>query len=72
MFQFQIEVACRAYHQEMLDDDGDEQDPNSEEGGVSPKIVGHNIYILCHQVITAFLPYFFDECKNLDVIARIW
>ncbi len=34
----------------MVDDDGDEQDPNGEEGGVSPKVVGHNIYILCHQV----------------------
>ena len=46
----QIEVACRAYHQEMVDDDGEEPDPNSEESGVSPKVVGHNIYILCHQV----------------------
>ena len=64
MFQFQIEVACRAYHQEMLDDDGDEQDPNSEEGGVSPKIVGHNIYILCHQVITAFLQTFSMYAKT--------
>ncbi len=36
----------------MVDDDGDEQDPNGEEGGVSPKVVGHNIYILCHQVTT--------------------
>ena len=43
-----IEVACRAYHQDTLDEDEDE--PGDPEGGVSPKVVGHNIYILCHQL----------------------
>lgn len=51
-----VEVACRAYHQEEILDDtdtlddlynnGDDQDDN----GVSPREVGHNIYILCHQL----------------------
>ena len=44
MYQ-QVEVACKAFHQEMLDEDGDEGDD-----AVSPKVVGHNIYILCHQL----------------------
>lgn len=49
-----IDVACRAYHQEdLLDEDQDQdyfnQDDN-DDGGVSPKEVGHNIYILCHQL----------------------
>ena len=43
-----IEVACRAYQQETLDEDGDD-DP-SDTDAVSPKVVGHNIYILCHQL----------------------
>lgn len=49
-----IDVACRAYHQEeILDDDNDNDDFNqddNDDGGVSPKEVGHNIYILCHQL----------------------
>lgn len=49
-----IDVACRAYHQEeILDDDNDTDDFNqddNDDGGVSPKEVGHNIYILCHQL----------------------
>ena len=47
-----IDVASKAYHQEILDeDDDDEEDANSEDdGSVSPKEVGHNIYILCHQL----------------------
>lgn len=49
-----IDVACRAYHQEdLLDEDQDQdyfnQDDN-DDNGVSPKEVGHNIYILCHQL----------------------
>ncbi len=40
-----IDVACKAYHQESLDEDGDENDE-----AVSPREVGHNIYILCHQL----------------------
>ena len=42
-----VDVACKAFHQEMLDEDGDEGDG---EETVSPKVVGHNIYILCHQL----------------------
>ncbi|XP_046406859.1 inositol 1,4,5-trisphosphate receptor isoform X3 [Ischnura elegans] len=46
-----IDVSCRAFHQETLDED-DEGDEDSVDGedGVSPKEVGHNIYILCHQL----------------------
>jgi inositol 1,4,5-triphosphate receptor type 1 len=44
-----VEVACRAYHQEdAIEDDDDDGDP--DENTVSPKEVGHNIYILCHQL----------------------
>ncbi|CAL7936487.1 unnamed protein product [Xylocopa violacea] len=46
-----VDVACRAFHQESLDDDGDVDDSSTDgEEGVSPKEVGHNIYILCHQL----------------------
>ncbi|XP_076236101.1 inositol 1,4,5-trisphosphate receptor-like isoform X3 [Calliopsis andreniformis] len=46
-----VDVACRAFHQESLDDDGDVDDSSTDgEDGVSPKEVGHNIYILCHQL----------------------
>lgn len=46
-----VDVACKAFHQESLDDvtDVDDTSTNGEEG-VSPKEVGHNIYILCHQL----------------------
>lgn len=41
-----VDVACKAYHQKsikmMQSTDGDET--------ASPKEVGHNIYILCHQL----------------------
>lgn len=44
-----VEVACRAYHQEdAVEDDDDDGDPDDD--SVSPKEVGHNIYILCHQL----------------------
>lgn len=49
-----IDVACRAFHQEEVLDDQDADDLNGGEDnddiGVSPKEVGHNIYILCHQL----------------------
>ncbi|XP_043461353.1 inositol 1,4,5-trisphosphate receptor isoform X1 [Leptopilina heterotoma] len=46
-----VDVACTAFHQESLDDDADVDDTSSDnEDGVSPKEVGHNIYILCHQL----------------------
>lgn len=50
-FIFKVDVACRAYHQESLEDDDVENDMcGFGEDGVSPKEVGHNIYILCHQL----------------------
>ncbi|XP_066997452.1 inositol 1,4,5-trisphosphate receptor isoform X2 [Anabrus simplex] len=46
-----VEVACKAYHQESLDDDDNGEDSSTDgNDGVSPKEVGHNIYILCHQL----------------------
>ncbi|KAF4532260.1 hypothetical protein B566_EDAN016442, partial [Ephemera danica] len=46
-----VDVACRAFHQENLEEE-DEKDDDSTDGDevVSPKEVGHNIYILCHQL----------------------
>jgi inositol 1,4,5-triphosphate receptor type 1 len=40
-FILQVDVACRAFHQETLDDDDDDGDDASTEGedGVSPKEV---------------------------------
>ncbi|XP_061380179.1 inositol 1,4,5-trisphosphate receptor isoform X1 [Danaus plexippus] len=45
-----VDVACSAFYQEnSLDADSDcEEDAPVQ--GVSPKEVGHNIYILCHQL----------------------
>uniref|UniRef100_T1HK15 Inositol 1,4,5-trisphosphate receptor n=1 Tax=Rhodnius prolixus TaxID=13249 RepID=T1HK15_RHOPR len=46
-----VDVACRAFHQQNLDDSLDAEDSSTEtDDGVSPKEVGHNIYILCHQL----------------------
>lgn len=46
-----VEVACKAFHQDSLDDDDTDDDlSGSIDDGVSPKEVGHNIYILCHQL----------------------
>ncbi|XP_048510963.1 inositol 1,4,5-trisphosphate receptor isoform X4 [Athalia rosae] len=45
-----VDVACRAFHQESLDDDDADDTSTDGEDGVSPKEVGHNIYILCHQL----------------------
>ncbi|XP_031335634.1 inositol 1,4,5-trisphosphate receptor isoform X3 [Photinus pyralis] len=44
-----VDVACRAYHQEILEED-DLDDDSSSDDNVSPREVGHNIYILCHQL----------------------
>nr|CAI5851385.1 unnamed protein product [Callosobruchus analis] len=41
-----VDVACNAFHQETDDDVED----TSVEDGVSPRDVGHNIWILCHQL----------------------
>ncbi|XP_063219999.1 inositol 1,4,5-trisphosphate receptor isoform X2 [Bacillus rossius redtenbacheri] len=46
-----VDVACRAFHQETRDEDDDGEESSTEgEDGASPKDVGHNIYILCHQL----------------------
>lgn len=58
-----VEVACNAYHQDEDEDDDEDEDEDGGDGrgggggggggdgvGVSPKEVGHNIYILCHQL----------------------
>lgn len=48
-----VDVACRAYHQEEILDDNDTLDElycDQDDNGVSPREVGHNIYILCHQL----------------------
>ncbi|XP_031782791.1 inositol 1,4,5-trisphosphate receptor isoform X4 [Nasonia vitripennis] len=46
-----VDVACTAFHQESLDDDADADDSSNDgDDAVSPKEVGHNIYILCHQL----------------------
>ena len=37
-----IEVACKLYHQDTLEEESDD-DPNDAEETVSPKTVGHNI-----------------------------
>ncbi|XP_053618764.1 inositol 1,4,5-trisphosphate receptor isoform X3 [Plodia interpunctella] len=45
-----VDVACSAFHQEhAVDADSDSED-DAPVQGVSPKEVGHNIYILCHQL----------------------
>ncbi|XP_039761003.1 inositol 1,4,5-trisphosphate receptor isoform X1 [Pararge aegeria] len=45
-----VDVACSAFHQEnSMDADSDSED-DAPIQGVSPKEVGHNIYILCHQL----------------------
>lgn len=46
-----VDVACRAYHQESTDEeDVDDDDNTTFDDNVSPREVGHNIYILCHQL----------------------
>ena len=48
----QVDVSKQAYHQaEAMDDedDGEEEDEEEEEAA-NPRDVGHNIYILAHQV----------------------
>ncbi|XP_050733369.1 inositol 1,4,5-trisphosphate receptor type 1-like isoform X4 [Eriocheir sinensis] len=46
-----LDVVSTLYHQESVDDDEFFEEGASEsDDGVSPKEVGHNIYILCHQL----------------------
>ncbi|XP_050529247.1 inositol 1,4,5-trisphosphate receptor [Daktulosphaira vitifoliae] len=45
-----VDVVCHAFYQETLEDDDVDDSSTESEDGVSPKEVGHNIYILCHQL----------------------
>ncbi|KAF5282120.1 hypothetical protein FQA39_LY17676 [Lamprigera yunnana] len=45
-----VDVACRAYHQESIEEDDLDDADSSADDNVSPREVGHNIYILCHQL----------------------
>uniref|UniRef100_A0A2A4JRB4 Inositol 1,4,5-trisphosphate receptor n=1 Tax=Heliothis virescens TaxID=7102 RepID=A0A2A4JRB4_HELVI len=45
-----VDVACSAFHQEHAMDADSDSDDDAIVQGVSPKEVGHNIYILCHQL----------------------
>jgi len=45
-----VDVACKLYHQDTLEDEDKEDADNETEETVSPKTVGHNIYILIHQL----------------------
>jgi len=47
-----IDVSCNAFHQsEAIGDEVDSfTDVDDSDEGVNPKEVGHNIYILCHQL----------------------
>ncbi|XP_078678588.1 inositol 1,4,5-trisphosphate receptor-like isoform X5 [Branchiostoma floridae x Branchiostoma belcheri] len=49
-----VDVIKRAYMQEEMKDDEDDEDSeeDEEEDKVSPKEVGHNIYILAHQFLS--------------------
>lgn len=46
-FACQVEVAKEAFHSEDTMEDGEDDE---EEREASPKAVGHNIFILAHQV----------------------
>ncbi|XP_063389990.1 inositol 1,4,5-trisphosphate receptor [Cydia fagiglandana] len=45
-----VDVACSAFHQEHAPDADSDSEDDAPVQGVSPKEVGHNIYILCHQL----------------------
>ncbi|KAJ0171049.1 hypothetical protein K1T71_013248 [Dendrolimus kikuchii] len=45
-----VDVACSAFHQEHAMDTDSDSEEDAPVQGVSPKEVGHNIYILCHQL----------------------
>ncbi|XP_055907369.1 inositol 1,4,5-trisphosphate receptor isoform X2 [Eupeodes corollae] len=68
-----VEVACKAYHQEEMVDESehDDSEPEDDDATVSPREVGHNIYILCHQLAQhnkdlATLLKSSDEALNFD------
>ncbi|CAG5037493.1 unnamed protein product [Parnassius apollo] len=45
-----VDVACSAFNQEHAMDTESDSEDDTPVQGVSPKEVGHNIYILCHQL----------------------
>ncbi len=49
---YQVEVAKQAYYQaEVMDDEEeDDEEGDDEDESANPRDVGHNIYILAHQV----------------------
>ena len=49
-----MDVAKLAFHSE---DTVDDEDECRDEGEASPKAVGHNIFILAHQVTTSYNCY---------------
>ncbi|KAK0174228.1 hypothetical protein PV328_007337 [Microctonus aethiopoides] len=70
-----VDVACRAFHQESMGDDEmpdiNDDASNNDDEGVSPKEVGHNIYILCHQLAQhnkelALMMRPFEQNNNTD------
>ena len=63
----QIDVACKAYHQEVLEEDSDDGDD-----AVSPRVVGHNIYILCHQLALYNKQVKYKFMVNLLYVALIY
>lgn len=67
---FQIDIAIQAFHSEDpgKDDtthyDLDDEDDGIEENNASPKAVGHNIYILAHQVCCVPLA---SQCQVIPI-----
>lgn len=60
----QVEVIKKAYLQgEVEIEDTKEEEENEEEDhdAASPRNVGHNIYILAHQVFSLFLDHVSDS-----------
>lgn len=51
VFMFKVEVMKMAYQQGETEFEDEEQE-NGEDHAASPRNVGHNIYILAHQVHT--------------------
>ena len=47
-----LDLACKFYHhqQNLEDEDDDDVNDPADSENVSPRVVGHNIYILIHQV----------------------
>ena len=47
----QVDVSKQAYYQtDQVEDDEDADDGDDDEDSANPRDVGHNIYILAHQV----------------------